>query len=98
MVTWLFVAENMAIFLRIVEPLGSFCCDFGIMGGKGFFPMKLSLAKYLRQMVLLHGYQFLLHSLLLEILSSLVSFRTVDVKRLFWFEDFDNEFYLGIFH
>ena len=73
-VTWLFVAGNMAILFRIVEHLGIFCCDFGIMGEREFFPMKLGLAKYLRQMVLLHGYQFLLHLLLLAILSSLVSF------------------------
>ena len=87
----------MAILFHIVQHLGSFCCDFGIMGGKGFFPMKLSLAKYSWQMVLLHGYQFLLHFLLLEILSSLVSFGTVDVRRLFWFEDFDSKFLSGHF-
>ena len=66
LVTWLFMAENMAIILHIVEHLGRSWCNFSIMCGEGFFLRKLSLAIYSRQIVLLHCYWFPLHSLCIE--------------------------------
>ena len=96
-VIWLFVARNIVILFRVLEYLGSFCCDFGIMGERIFFLMKFGLTKYLWEIVLWLDYQFFYFFLLLEILLSFCQFWHCGCEEIVLVWRFDSEFSSGHF-